>query len=216
MAPKSKQQSTALVSLNREPSPELLERSSAFIEWLDTERLTSAAERSTAEATLVAVKALQAAAEAEKESVYRPIKTALDTWSKKCKAIIDPLNRVEAHLKGLIVHFDAEARAKLEAAAEKKAVKLEKAGQTQAAEDVREMALATPVVANSIISYTTLKFARVADKMAFFNACAMGVVPDAVIEDMLAGAQAKLNGLVKSGLTIPGVVLDEKKVPRVG
>jgi hypothetical protein len=121
----------------------LAPRLDAVLDWVKVDRLLNEDEYTRCANALVQVKSVLNAAEEERKAITGPLNEVIKRVNGKVKAFTAPRADMEAHLKLLLKRFTDEKRAKLVAAAEVEAKKLERQGAAQMAEDVRTRALTT-------------------------------------------------------------------------
>ncbi len=184
----------------------------SYATWLEKKSLKEE-EIEVAGKTVVAVRELIDTAEKGRKALTQPLvdeKKAIDDVYKSFKA---RAGAIDTHLGSLLLVADAQRRATLAKAAEKDAKKLEKAGATQAAEDLRESVAKAPAVfAGSGITTTTTKKVVVNDMKALCAAIAKGDVPSTLVEPV----QSALNALLKVGAELPPgcSVVEESTIKR--
>ena len=83
-----------------------------IIGWVNGLIISNTDEFNSASKNLATIKDWKKRAEDDKERLYRPIKTALDTVSAEFKPVLDQLTQAESLLRGKMTTFDAAEKAK--------------------------------------------------------------------------------------------------------
>lgn len=159
-------------------------------------------ERPSAESATVAVRELLDTAEKGRKALTKPLLDEKRDIDDVYKAFTTKADALNGHLWKLIQASREEEKAAMIKAAEKEAKLAEKKGASQLADDIRAQAAQGPVL--SMLKEQTIVRAEIEDLAAFAQAVLKGAIP-VPFGELFQVNQAKVNALVKSGLTMPGV-----------
>lgn len=153
-----------------------------------------------ASAVVVAIRELVDTAEKGRKALTEPLLEEKKAIDNVYKAFKESCAKLDDHVSNLLVVVQAQERARLAREAETQAKKLEKAGATQAASDIREAAESAPVIGGSGLTTFTTVTCKVNDVKKLCKAIADGAFPT----DLVEPSMKKLNALVRAGMVPPG------------
>ncbi len=165
--------------------------------WLSTKTL-ALAKIGEAAATVVAIRELVDTAEKGRKALTKPLLDEKREIDQLYKPFVEKAVEIGTHIGRLLLVVQAQERARLAREAEKDAKKLEKAGATQAAADVREAAISAPVISGGLGTSTVTR-AKVNDLVALCRAIAEGTASVELVEPNMSA----LNALARAGMELP-------------